>query len=254
MYPSEYEKMYRLEEENWWYAGRTDLVLKMAHRFDNGLSRRPLRILDAGCGTGINLKNLQIIGDVYGLDISMDALIFSRIRGLHSLICGSVDKLPIRDGIFDLVLALDVIEHIDEDISAIKELNRVLKPGGCLIISVPAFGFLWTSHDLALHHRRRYTRSRLLKILRLSGFESEKATYWNFFLFLPVAIIRLFKKFHQSRYDMQTDLEEMPFILNELLLGLIRVENRILMRFDLPIGVSVMCMCRKVRGDQNDAF
>ena len=93
---SEYDKMYRLEEANWWYLGRRDLVLKMAARFDNGHSGKPLRILDAGCGTGINLKYLQILGDVYGLDISKDALRFSRNRGLPSLICGSADTIQRR--------------------------------------------------------------------------------------------------------------------------------------------------------------
>ena len=251
MDPSEYDKMYSLEEANWWYVGRRNLVMKMAARADDGLSEKPLRILDAGCGTGINLKYLQILGDVYGLDISKNALIFSRIRGLHSLICGSVDKLPFKNELFDLVLALDVIEHMDEDTSAVRELNRVLKPGGRLIITVPAFQFLWTSHDLAVHHKRRYTRSGLLNILRRCGFENEKATYWNFFLFLPVAIVRLSKRVHRSGNAMQTDLAELPSLLNGLLLGLIRIENVILMRFDLPVGISVMCTCRKVSDGQD---
>ena len=252
MDPSEYAKMCRLEEANWWYLGRRDLVLKMAARFDNGLSGKPLRILDAGCGTGMILKYLQILGDVYGLDISKDALIFSRNRGLPSLICGSADKLPFKDELFDLVLALDVIEHIDEDLSAVRELNRVLKPGGRLILTVPAFQFLWTNHDLALHHKRRYTRSGILSILRLGGFENEKATYWNFFLFLPVATIRLLKRFHRSGDEMQTDLAELPFHLNGLLQELIGIENWIIEQIDLPVGVSVMCICRKVREGQDE--
>ena len=252
MDPSEYDKMYRLEEVNWWYVGRRNLVLKMAARFDNGLSGKPLRILDAGCGTGINLKYLQILGDVYGLDISKDALIFSRNRGLPSLICGSADKLPFKNELFDLVLALDVIEHIDEDLSAVRELNRVLKPGGRLILTVPAFQFLWTNHDLALHHKRRYTRSGILSILRLGSFENEKATYWNFSLFLPVATIRLLKRFHRSGNEMQTDLAELPFHLNGLLQELIRIENWIIERIDLPVGVSVMCICRKVSDGQDE--
>jgi SAM-dependent methyltransferase len=251
MDPSEYDKMYSLEEANWWYAGRRDLVMKVAARADNGLLETPLRILDAGCGTGINLKCLQILGDVYGLDISKNALIFSRIRGLHSLICGSVDKLPLKNELFDLVLALDVIEHMDEDVSAVRELNRVLKPGGRLIITVPAFQFLWTSHDLAVHHKRRYTRSGLLNILRLSGFEIEKATYWNFFLFFPVAMVRLSKKVRRSGNAMQTDLAELPPLLNGLLQRLISIENAILKRFDLPVGISVMCMCRKISDGQD---
>jgi SAM-dependent methyltransferase len=252
MDPSEYDKMYRLEEANWWYVGRRDMVLRMAARFGNGLSGKPLKILDAGCGTGINLKYLQILGDVYGLDISKDALIFSRNRGLPSLICGSADKLPFKNELFDLVLALDVIEHIDYDLSVVRELNRVLKPGGRLILTAPAFQFLWTSHDLALHHKRRYTRSGILSILRLSGFENKKATYWNFFLFLPVATIRLLKRFHRSGDGMQTDLAELPPLLNELLQGLIGIENWIQERIDLPVGVSVMCICRKVSDGQDE--
>ena len=251
MDPSEYDKMYSLEEANWWYVGRRDLVMKLAARFVNRLPEKPLRILDAGCGTGINLKCLQILGDVYGLDNSKNALKFSRIRGLHSLICGSVDKLPFKNGLFDLVLALDVIEHMDEDISAVRELNRVLKPGGRLIITVPAFQFLWTSYDLAVHHKRRYTRSGLLNILRLSRFDIEKATYWNFFLFLPVAIVRLSKRVHRSGDAMQTDLAKLPSLLNGLLRGLISIENVILMGFDLPVGISVICMCRKVSDGQD---
>jgi SAM-dependent methyltransferase len=252
MDPSEYDKMYRLEEANWWYVGRRDLVLKMAAQVDNGLSDKPLKILDAGCGTGINLKYFQILGDVYGLDISKNALIFSRIRGLPSLICGSVDKLPFKNGLFNLVLALDVIEHIDEDISAVMELNRVLKPGGCLIITVPAFRFLWTDHDLAVHHKRRYTRSGLLNILQLGGFETERATYWNSFLFLPVATVRLLKRFYRSGDDIQTDLAKLPSPLNGLLLGLIRIENEILKRFDSPVGISVICICRKISNGQDE--
>jgi len=242
---SEYEKMYQLEVANWWYAGRRALALNIFAKI-YGVSEKTIRILDAGCGTGINLSYLQTRGNVCGLDISKDALQFSRSRGLSSLICGSADKLPIKDELFDIVLALDVIEHIEEDLSAIKELNRVLKSGGILIITVPAFQILWTSHDLAVHHKRRYTRPELLNILKLGGFEIEKATYWNFFLFLPVATIRLLKRLRRSELTKQTDLVELPTILNSFLYGLLKFENSILDRFDLPFGVSVMCVCRKV--------
>lgn len=249
---SEYDKMYHLEESNWWYASRRDLVLKMIALIDNSLLEKPFKILDTGCGTGINLKYLQILGDAYGLDISKDALRFSKSRGLSSLICGSADSLPFKNDLFDLVLALDVIEHIDDDLSAVRELNRVLKPGGRLIITVPAFQFLWSGHDMAVHHRRRYTRSGILSILRLGGFENEKATYWNFFLFLPVATIRLLKRFHRSGDEMQTDLAELPWLINGLLHGLIGIENLILEQIDLPLGVSVMCICRKVIDGQDE--
>lgn len=242
----EYDKMYRLEETNWWYAGRRDAVLKIGASIYKD-TFESLRILDAGCGTGINLESLQNNSNAYGLDISKDALKFSKIRGLQSLVCGSVIMLPFRDEIFDLVFALDVIEHVDEDRAAIRELYRILKPDGRLIITVPAFQFLWSEHDQAHHHRRRYTRSALINILQLGGFENEKATYWNSILFLPVSAVRLLKRSQLSaKGSRRTDLEDLPSFLNRLLMGLLMLENRILERFDLPFGISVICLCRKV--------
>ena len=195
---SEYEKMRSLEENNWWYVGRRDLVLSFIAQIRNGFFRGPLRILDAGCGTGINLKHLQGYGYAEGLDISKEALRISSERGLSSLTCGSIDRLPYKGSVFDIILALDVLEHMEDDLSAIKELFRVLRPDGFLIITVPAFQFLWTNHDLAVHHKRRYVLSELLSALQLGGFKIEKATYWNFFLFPPVAMMRLIKSFAQS--------------------------------------------------------
>ena len=247
---SEYEKMYQLEEANWWYSGRRGLVLSEVARLHKRFPNKSMKILDAGCGTGINLKYLQTYGDAYGLDISEEALEFSRIRGLTPTICGSMDKLPLKSGFFDLVVALDVIEHIQDDISAINELNRVLRPGGYLIVTVPAFQFLWSNHDLAVHHKRRYTRSELSDLIRLGGFRIERATYWNFFLFLPVAAMRLLKRATLSERNRQTDLAELPGPINRIMHGLLLVENRISGRFDLPFGVSIMCVCKKARESQ----
>jgi SAM-dependent methyltransferase len=248
---SEYDKMYQLEETNWWYSGRRRLILKAVARLHKKHSDKSMNILDAGCGTGINLRYLPAYGDAYGLDISKEALEFSRIRGLSSLICGSVDSLPLKNEFFDLVVALDVIEHIQEDLTAVRELNRVLRPGGSLIVTVPAFQFLWSNHDLAVHHKKRYTRSELRDILGLGGFIVERATYWNFFLFLPVAVMRMLKRATGSQRNKQTDLAELPAPINSILNGLLWVENSILGWFDLPFGVSVMCVCRKPRDGQS---
>jgi SAM-dependent methyltransferase len=247
---TEYNKMYLLEETNWWYSGRRWLILKAVGQLHKRFSDKSMRILDAGCGTGINLRYLQTYGDAYGLDISKEALEFSRIRGLSPLICGSVDKLPLKKEFFDLVVALDVIEHIQDDVSAIRELNRVLRHDGCLIVTVPAFQFLWSNHDLAVHHKRRYTRSDLRDLLQRGGFIVERATYWNFLLFLPVAAMRLLKRATPSEQNKQTDLAELPAPINKILMGLLWVENSILGWFDLPFGVSVMCVCRKPRDGQ----
>ena len=137
--------MYQLEESNWWYAGRRDLIIKAVEKFRDESGDKTLQILDAGCGTGINLRYLSAYGKACGLDISKEALKFSCIRGPSALICGSLDKLPLKNKQFDLVVALDVIEHIQDDLTAVLELNRVLRPGGCLIATVPAFQFLWSN-------------------------------------------------------------------------------------------------------------
>lgn len=241
----EYDKMYQLEESNWWYVGRRDLVLKMADQISKDFPEKAMNILDAGCGAGLNLKHLQTSGDSVGLDISKDALGFSRIRGLPSLVCGSADRLPFKSKVFDLVLALDVIEHIEDDNSAIKEFYRVLRPGGSLIVTVPAFMSLWSEHDLAVHHKRRYARPEIRDILQSGGFRIEKASYWNFFLFLPVFAIRHIKRFSPSEAKKQTDLVELSPILNDLLLRLLRLERSMIGQFNLPIGISIICICKK---------
>lgn len=243
----EYDKMYRLEESNWWYAGRRDIVLKIADQIKNSgyLAEKPMRILDAGCGTGLNLKYLQSRGDSVGLDISEDALGFSRARGVRSLICASADKLPLMNKSFDLVLALDVIEHIEDDNSVIREFNRVLSPGGWLIITVPAFMSLWSEHDVAVHHKRRYALHELINILKSGGFRIEWASYWNFFLFMPVYGMRLLKRNSRSKPKKQTDLIELPCLINRILLGLLKIENCIIRKVGFPIGVSIICVCKK---------
>jgi SAM-dependent methyltransferase len=243
----EYDKMYRLEESNWWYAGRRDIVLKIADRIKQSGSfpENPMRILDAGCGTGLNLKYLQTLGESVGLDISEDALGFSRARGLRSLICASADKLPLMSKAFDLVLALDVIEHIEDDDSVIREFNRVLRPGGWLIVTVPAFMSLWSEHDVAVHHKRRYALHELIFILKSGGFRIEWASHWNFVLFLPVFGMRLLKRHSRSKSKKQTDLIELPYLINRLLLGLLKLENSIIFKSNFPFGVSLICVCKK---------
>jgi ubiquinone/menaquinone biosynthesis C-methylase UbiE len=221
------------------------LVLKMADQHSRTFTGKPMSILDAGCGTGLNLKYLQTRGDSVGLDISEDALGFSRVRGSTSLVCGSADRLPIKSKVFDLVLALDVIEHIEDDNSAIREFYRVLRPGGWLVVTVPAFMSLWSEHDQAVHHKRRYAMSEILKNLQSGGFKIEYASYWNFLLFMPVFGIRLIKRFSRSESKKQTDLIELPPLINGFLLGLLRLENRIIRQFNLPIGISIICVCKK---------
>lgn len=240
----EYERSHYFEEDFWWYQGRRELILDLINRIEP--RENVLRILDAGCGTGLNLKYLERYGDGIGLDISPEALKFSKSRGNNALICASADRLPFKSNSFDILCALDLLEHISEDSSTVKEFYRVLKYNGYLIITVPAFQILWSNHDIALQHKRRYNKSDLVNILKLPGIVIEKITYWNSILFPVVALVRLFRKGYDK--DAKTDLKEMPGPLNKILLHLLRFENLIVVKnIALPVGVSILCICRKDR-------
>jgi len=250
MEAAEYEKMYHFEDGNWWYQGRRELLIDIIDGIK--LKLECVKILDAGCGTGLNLKFLDRYGEVIGLDISEDALYFTKLRGNSSLICASVDKLPLKSDIFQMICALDVLEHIDNDESAMREFYRVLEPGGYLILTVPAFKFLWSRHDIAAHHKRRYNKVSLIQSLRSCEFSVDKSTYWNFFLFLPVTLVRLFRK--DEKQEIRTDLQVLPVLLNKVLLYVLRLEKAVISRdIALPVGVSILCICRKGCGEENAA-
>jgi ubiquinone/menaquinone biosynthesis C-methylase UbiE len=250
MRDEEYEKMYRFEEKNWWYQGRRELVLDIIHRIKINFNDKQIKILDAGCGTGINLKSFQEYGTVIGLDYSKEALSYCKFRGICALTSGVAESLPLRDETFEIVCALDVLEHIDDDLAAIGELFRVLKEGGILIVTVPAFQFLWSNHDAAMHHKRRYVQRDLIAHLESCGFSVEMCTYWNFFLFVLVALVRLLGK-KEPRCS-GAGLQELPIPLNKALIHVLRVERYIIMRnIGLPLGVSILSVCKKDPEDMN---
>lgn len=244
MKTDEYEKMYRFEEECWWYKSRRELIMDTVAGIKHLNECKTLKILDVGCGTGLNLKFLERFGEVSGVDMSKDALGFSKSRKNVSLIRSHAEDLPFKHSSFDVVCALDLLEHIKDDVDAVKEFYRVLKSGGYLVLTVPAFMFLWSGHDVAAYHIRRYTKALLIKKLRLCRFSIERCTYWNFILFPAVALIRLINK--GNRWTSGSDLRELPDLLNSVLLNSLRLENAAIRReINLPVGVSILCICRK---------
>lgn len=243
-----YERMYLSERDNWWFKGRRELVTEMVARASNsseGSGDAALKILDVGCGTGLNTKDFEHFGEVYGLDASEAALRFCSLRGSTRLLRGSADKLPIKDESFDLLCALDLLEHVEDDIGAIKEFHRILKPGGYLILTVPAFMFLWSGHDVALHHKRRYNKRILVNNLKLGGFFVTMNTHWNVILFPGVALLRVINKRKGNRVG-EEDLLEMNQLINNVLLQVLRIENLVIKHgVNLPFGVSILCICKK---------
>ena len=187
-----YPIMFRIEQSHWWYTGRRKILANFVADICRRVTDRRPRILDVGCGTGANLLMLSEYGDAEGVDISEDALAFCRERGLDKVKLGAGEELPYDDGTFDLVTAFDVVEHMDDDLAGLREMRRVLRPGGRVLLFVPAFMFLWGVQDDVSNHRRRYRLPELERVLAQAGFEIERSTYANITFFLPILLARRF--------------------------------------------------------------
>jgi SAM-dependent methyltransferase len=245
-----YEDYYRHENSHWWFRWRYDLITKLVSSLKRDGS---FRILDAGCGTGQMTKQLAAIGDAYGLDSAYEAIAFAQSRGVGRLVRGSITAPPFADGSFDCVLALDVIEHVDDDMGILTSLFEVIKPGGHLIITVPAFDALWSEHDEINHHKRRYRAPQLRMLIEEAGFDIERVSYCNTVFYLPVLVTRkaknawraLSRRKGDENRPLQSDLGDYPAPINAALYGLMKAETRLMDRFDMPFGVSILAVARR---------
>jgi SAM-dependent methyltransferase len=237
-----YAIMFEEESKHWWYVGRRRILEQFVRDALPSTGASP-RILDVGCGTGANLELLTRHGAAQGLDASAQALAFCRDRGLTRVCRGVLESLPYRDASFQLVTALDVIEHLDDDLSALREMHRVLAPGGRALVFVPAFMFLWGRQDEVSEHRRRYRLPQLLARAREAGFEVERATYANFALFAPIwaarRVIRTLGLKPPSENSVNIDA------LNGVLGQLFGAERWWLKRRSFPFGVSIIAVLRR---------
>jgi 2-polyprenyl-3-methyl-5-hydroxy-6-metoxy-1,4-benzoquinol methylase len=246
MNAEEYARMHQFEDWYWWFVARRRSALQFA--VDYRPEGRPLRFLDAGCGTGALMERLSRSGqsEVYGIDVAREALAFSLTRGQERLAQASLTALPFAGDCFDVVTALDVVEHVEEDVKALGEIRRVLRPGGVLLMSVPAYPFLWSSHDTALHHKRRYTGATLTPRLEAAGLTVVKMTYLLAFLFPAIALYRLADRLRGGRRRQpRAHLVSSPRVVNRLLIGLQEAELSVARHVDLPFGVSLFAVARK---------
>jgi len=247
MHPQIYEDIYNAELTHWWFCGRLHIVTSLLRRFAS--KSRPLRVADVGCGMGASLEALGEFGWVAGLDYSATALGFSRQRGFPRLLAAALPSLPFADSEFDVVCALDVIEHIDDDAAAVRELWRVCKPGGLLVVTVPAYQWLWSEHDDINEHKRRYTRPLLRERLTLPGGELMRLSYMNTLFALPVMLFRLVRRTggqkKSASADLKSDVFPLPRILNSILKFLFSSEAVWLRYASLPFGISLICIVRK---------
>lgn len=245
---SELQKMRDLEDTYWWFVGRRHLVRELIGRFAPEVE--PLVILDAGCGTGGTLLRLRGMGELWGCDVSPEALGHCRERGFANLIESPVQTLEFPDERFDVVISCDVLEHIDEDRKAMEEMARVLRPGGICVLTVPAHRWLWSGHDEALDHRRRYEAGELRELIESAGLQVElysKAVAIAMpAILIAVAARRLAWALGGKRERAtQTALFELPGPLNTLLIWLLDIEAWLMRYISLPIGASLVAVARK---------
>jgi SAM-dependent methyltransferase len=248
-----YAIMRRVEEGHWWFVGRRAIIrsfLKRIVRDLENVSTAPdarlniLEILDVGCGTGANLEMLAEFGKAEGVDVSAEALSFCQARGLENVKLGAAEALPYEDNSFDLVTGLDVVEHLDDDLAGLKEMRRVLRPGGRALLFVPAFMFLWGVQDDISNHRRRYTLKDLRRVVRKAGFEVERASYVNLSFFAPILLGRLFMRVTGLRPESENNIT--IGFLNGLMGRLLGAERGPLRFVNFPFGVSIICVARRV--------
>ncbi len=246
----EYERMYRLEDTYWWFVGRHRLVEALLSSCyglpSEQCASEPLTILDIGCGTGAMSIRLTRWGRVVSADFSPLALHYSRRRGLSHLVGADAMNLPFAADRFDAVVTMDVLEHLPDDCAAMREFHRILKPGGRVFATVPAYPHLWSEHDVALMHHRRYRRVEMRERFEAAGFCLEKLSHTMTALYPVVALQRRLNARKPPHEPPEAAMPTVPAPINAALTGLLRAENALARRFNFPVGVTILCVARKI--------
>ncbi len=236
-----YHKMAEVEGSHWWFAGRRRIVADVLARL--GLPAQA-RILEVGCGSGGNFALLSRYGSLYATDSDENALAYARQAGRAIVEPGRLPAdIPFADQSFDLILLLDVLEHVEEDEQSLRFLHERLAPGGRLLVTVPAYRCLWSAHDDFHQHKRRYTRGELQRKSLAAGFRVRKLSYFNTCLFPVVAVFRLLERLFPGRAE--KDLDIPPSLLNRVLTAIFSGERFLLRGLNLPFGVSLILVGEK---------
>ncbi len=239
MNPDEYTQLAEHERTYWWYVGRLSIIETYLHEF--AMSKGPLRILNVGCGTGGTVPLLERFGCVTNIDVAEDAIAFMKRAGFEASLIDGVE-LPYPDDTYDLVVACDVLEHIDDDLSALREWRRVLRAGGGVLLTVPAYQWLWSGHDVNLHHKRRHTAGSIRRLAGTAQFALQRDSY-AFLCSLPLVVaVRFLHKISRTTSGSHVGV---PQLVNSILIELVRFEAFLMLHMRLPAGSSVVALLEK---------
>ncbi len=247
----EYEKTYHeVERDHWWFKTRRNILLKMIEGVDKNS-----RILDIGSSSGLMLEELRNLGfnpdNLYGVDISEKAIANCHSNGFKNAFVMDAHNITLEKENFDLIIASDCLEHLERDKEALANWYSLLKTKGQIIIFVPAYQFLWSSHDDVNFHYRRYTNGELRQKMENNNFRVQKSGYWNFLLFIPIAGVRLLsnlfggKKKSDGAEEMNGDLAMPGKLSNTVLKSVVNLENTLIPSIRFPFGVSTFCVATK---------
>jgi SAM-dependent methyltransferase len=241
-----YEEYSRLEDRHWWHIGRKRILLSLLGDVLDPAESKERRILDVGCGTGGMLTSLQQFGEVEGIDSDSSAIAHCHERGISSARVADSPPIPFPESAFDLVTSFDVLEHVDDDAELLSEIHRVLVPGGIFVAAVPAYQMLWGQQDEIAHHRRRYRARDLSRRLAGSNLEPRKVSYFNTFLFPPIAAVRLGRRLKPQKSSRPSSDFELTDEgkLNDLLARVFGAEAPLVRRWGLPFGVSIVAIAQ----------
>ena len=245
MKSSEYKQMAEVENTYWWHVGRKYIVSNILEQI---LPKdQHYTILNIGCGTGGTVPLLSKFGRVVNIDTSDEALSICRTLGVSNVIKIDRKALPFQKESFELAIALDVLEHIENDLEVLKEWNGLLKPGGKLVLTVPAYQWLWSEHDESLHHYRRYTASKLHQLLNLAGYKVDKRSYAIFSTFPLIVGYRLIRSILPKK-ERSSSYVFLPSSINSLLIGILKIEATVLKYINIPFGTSILVVAKKNDG------
>lgn len=234
-----YADLYELEEKHWWHVSKRETCFYLISKF---LKSENPKILDVGCGAGKNMETFGRIGKIWGIDIEKESMNYCLMRGLRKIKLASSEKTGYPDNFFNLVSLLDVLEHTEEK-KTLTEMRRILKKNGLILITVPAYNWLWSRWDEILHHKRRYNKKQLTGVLEENRFKILEISYMHPYLILPVYIIRFIRsKFSGRKY--KSDFQIINPLLNFFLLAIARLQLKLMHLISIPFGTSIICIAK----------